>query len=108
MKIIAFGSSELMDGFALLGIETHADADVETIDRVLSELSREREHALVYVQQDLMRIDIPIVTRLRSQGGRILICEIPSLHEVGDFRPQVETLIGRVLGSSALERQLGH
>ncbi len=108
MKIIAFGSSELMDGFALLGIETHADADGARIESILSELSRNRERALVYIQQDLMQADIPIVKQLRAQGGNILICEIPGLRDVDDYRPQVETLIGRVLGSSTLERQLGH
>jgi len=108
MKIIAFGSSELMDGFALLGIETHADAGSDVIESILSELSRNRERALVYLQQDLVQADIPIVKQLRDQGGNILICEIPSLHDVDDYRPQVETLIGRVLGGSMLERQLGH
>ncbi|MDJ0777948.1 MAG: V-type ATP synthase subunit F [Gammaproteobacteria bacterium] len=108
MRILAFGSSELMDGFALLGIETHADAASDTIERILGELVRKRERALVYLQQDLMQAEIPLVAQLRAQGGNILICEIPSLHDVDDYRPQVETLIGRVLGSSALERQLGH
>ena len=108
MKIIAFGSSALMDGFALLGIETHADASHDTIDQVLSELSRNRERALVYLQQDLMQADIPIVAQLRGQGGNILISEIPSLDNVDEYRPQVEKLIGRVLGSATLERQLGH
>ena len=108
MKIIAFGSSALMDGFALLGIETYPDVSNDTIEQVLGELSRNRERALVYLQQDLMQADIPIVSQLRGQGGNILICEIPGLHNVDDYRPQVETLIGRVLGTSTLERQLGH
>ena len=55
-----------------------------------------------------MQAEIPMVKQLRGQGGNILICEIPSLHDVDDYRPQVESLIGRVLGSSTLERQLGH
>ena len=107
-KIIAFGSSELMDGFALLGIETYADASHDKIAEVLAGLARNRERALVYLEQHLMQADIPIIARLRSQGGNILLCEIPNLRNVDKYRPQVETLIGRVLGTSVLERQLGN
>ena len=63
MKIIAIGNSALMDGFALLGIETYADASADEINAVLTDLVHERER---------------------------------------------EKLIGRVLGSSALEGQIGH
>jgi vacuolar-type H+-ATPase subunit F/Vma7 len=108
MKIIAIGSSALMDGFALLGIETYADASADEINTVLSELVRERERALVYLQQDLMTAEIPMIQQLRIKGGSILICEIPDLQAANDYQPEVEKLIGRVLGSAALEGQLGH
>lgn len=104
MKIIALGSAALMDGFALLGIETHADLGATEIDELLSGLIRRRERALVYLQQDLMSADIPVIRQLRSQGGAILICEIPSLHAAETYRPEVENLIGRVLGTSMLEQ----
>lgn len=108
MRILAFGSAALMDGFALLGIETHADADAEFIDATLAGLVHARERALVFMQQDLMDADIPSVSQLRLQGGSILICEIPSLQAAGDYRPQVDKLIKRVLGASVLEKQLGN
>lgn len=108
MKIIAIGNAALMDGFALLGIETHADATAEEINAVLTELVRNRERALVYLQQNLMSADIPMVQQLRTRGGSILICEIPDLHTAEDYQPEVEKLIGRVLGHSVLERQIGN
>ncbi len=108
MKIIAFGGRELMDGFALLGIETYADANIETVERVLTELKRGRQRALVYLQQDLMQAEIPMVNELRIRGGNILICQIPNLHDVEGYRPEVEKLIRRVLGPTTLERQLGY
>ena len=108
MKIIAIGNSALMDGFALLGIETYADASADEINAVLNELVRERERALVYLQQDLMTAEIPIIQQLRIKGGTILICEIPDLQTANDYQPEVEKLIGRVLGSSVMEKQLGH
>ena len=107
MKIIAIGNAALMDGFALLGIQTYADASAEQINVILAELERSRERALVYLQQDLMTADIPMIRQLRIQGGSILICEIPGLQAADDYQPEVEKLIGRVLGSSILGQQLG-
>jgi vacuolar-type H+-ATPase subunit F/Vma7 len=106
MKIIAMGSAVLMDGFSLLGIETHADATKDSIDALLTGLVRGREHALIFIQQDLMRANIPMIGQLRTQGGSILICEIPNLPATDDYRPEVEKLIARVLGPSVLEKQL--
>lgn len=108
MKIIAIGNAALMDGFALLGIETHANASAEEINTVLTELVNTRERALVYLQQDLISADIPIIQQLRLNGGSILICEIPDLQAATDYQPAVEKLITRVLGSSALEGQVGN
>jgi vacuolar-type H+-ATPase subunit F/Vma7 len=106
VEIIAIGNRELMDGFALLGIRTYADADAAEIDELLAELARKRERALVYIQQDMIGDETPMVQRLRLQGGSILICEIPRLGGAEEYRPQVETLIGRVLGSSMREGRL--
>ena len=108
MKIIAIGNSALMDGFALLGIETYADASADEINAVLTDLVHQRERALVYLQQDLMSAEIPMIQQLRVQGGSILICEIPDLHTADDYQPEVEKLIGRVLGSSILEARVEH
>ncbi len=108
MKIIAIGNAALMDGFALLGIETFADASADEINELLTQLVRNRERALVYLQQNLMSQGIPMIQQLRAQGGSILICEIPDLHTAEDYQPEVEKLIGRVLGSSVLERQVGN
>ena len=104
MKIIAIGSSALMHGFALLGIETHADQDAQQINQCLLDLYRNRQRALVFIQQDLLQQDIPMMHRLRDRGGNILICVIPTLQQVDDYQPEVEKLITRVLGASVLEK----
>lgn len=103
MEIIAIGSRELMDGFALLGIRTYVDPEAAEIDELLAELKHKRERALVYIQQNMIGDDTPIVQKLRLEGGSILICEIPPLGGAAEYRPQVEKLIRRVLGSSMLE-----
>lgn len=107
MKIIAIGDPALMDGFALLGIQTYADESVDQINAMLTELARSRERALIFIQQHLMSADIPMIQQLRMQGGSILICEIPNLAAADDYQPEVEKLIRRVLGSSVLEKKVG-
>ncbi len=104
MQIIAIGDSALMEGYALLGIQTLSDESAQQINAMLIELERSRERALVFIQQDLMRADIPMVQQLRGQGGSILICEIPKLVADDDYQPEVEKLIARVLGVSVLEK----
>jgi len=103
MKILAMGSSALMDGFSLLGIKTYADESIDVINAVLADLKRNHERALIFMQQDLIRAQIPMVKQLQNQGGSILICEIPGLQQVESYRPAVEKLIEKVLGSSPLE-----
>lgn len=107
MKILAMGDSALMDGFALIGIQTYADQSVENINSILSELRRRRERALVFIQQDLMGLDIPMIRYLRNRGGMILICEIPKLGQAEHYQPAVERLIEKVLGSAVLEHNNG-
>ena len=53
MRILAIGNRALMDGFALLGIETYADINPTELEQLLLELHRGDERALVYLQQDL-------------------------------------------------------
>ncbi|MBC8212203.1 MAG: hypothetical protein H8E21_14165 [Gammaproteobacteria bacterium] len=108
MKILAMGSSALMDGFALLGIKTYADESVEVINNVLAELKRNHERALIFMQQDLIHAQIPMVRQLQNYGGSILICEIPDLHQVDQYQPAVEKLIEKVLGASTLGSGHGH
>lgn len=107
MKMIAVGSSALMDGFALLGIKTYVDETVEAIDTMLQELVRSQQTALVFIQLDSLHASIPMVQQLRNQGGRILICEIPGLQAVNDYQPEVEKLVRRVMGSAVMEHKPG-
>jgi vacuolar-type H+-ATPase subunit F/Vma7 len=108
MKIIGFGDAALMDGFALMGIQIHANQSAAAIEKTLSELSRNKERALVFMQQNLMTEAIPMIAQLRNQGGSILICELPSLHAADQYQPAVEKLISRVLGPALTEPESGN
>lgn len=103
MRILAIGSQALMDGFALLGIETHTDVSASHLEKLLGDIVRQQERALIYLQQDLIDSDIPLLENLRREGGNVLISEIPSLHEPDNRQAPIDALIRKVIGPSALE-----
>ena len=103
MRMIAFGGAGLAEGFALLGFEVHSDATGEDVEQVLSGLIQEQEQALVFLESGLAESDSPSLDRVRREGGRIVVTEIPPLHAPADYHPPVEELVLRVLGPGALE-----
>ena len=105
MRIIAMGGQALIDGFALLGFETYADATSGDVEQMLSELIRNKEKALLFLEHSLSRAAGPHLARVRKEGGHIIVSEVPPLHAPEDYRPPVEELVSRVLGPSALEEK---
>ncbi len=102
MRTMAIGSRALMDGFALLGIETHADIDVAELEALLSDLVRRKERALIYLQSYLANSDLPILHSLRNEGGQVLISEVPDILSAEHYQAPVEQLISRVLGRDVI------
>ena len=98
MRLLAIGHRSLMDGFALLGMETHCDPTASEVDNLLTTLSRKQEKAMVYLQQDAAYEELPILHQLRNEGGNILISEIPDILSAHEFHAPVDDLITRVLG----------
>jgi len=105
MRIIAMGGQALIEGFALLGCETYAKATPEDVERILAELLRDKEKALLFLEHSLSRSGGPGLERVRKEGGHIVVCEVPPLQAPEDYKPPVEALVTRVLGSSALEER---
>lgn len=105
MKNIAMGSAALTRGFALLGFETYPDATPELVEKVLEGLVDRREKALVLLEHQLARSHGPVLAQVRSEGGRIVVGEVPPLATPADYHPPVEDLVRRILGPSALEEQ---
>ena len=103
MRLIAMGRAALAEGFALLGFEIRVDATRDDVESMLAELIRTRESALVVLEHELARSGMPNLERVRREGGRIVVTEIPPLHAPADYRPPVEDLVRRVLGSRVLE-----
>ena len=104
-RMIALGSAALIEGFALIGFETYADPAPETIEKLLQELLRNQQAALIVIEQDLARNPGRYLLRAQSEGGRIVITEIPEIHLSGGYHSRVEGLVQRILGPAALETQ---
>ena len=105
MRLIAVGGAALVQGFALLGAETYEDATGEDLERVLADVLRGRDQALIVVESGLVARGGRNLDRVRREGGRIIVSEIPPLDAPESYRPPVEALVTRVLGPSALEER---
>lgn len=101
--MIALGSAALMEGFALIGFETHVDPAPEEIEKLMHDLIRNQQAALVVIEQRLARNPGRHLMRAQNEGGRIVITEIPEIHLPEDYHSRVESLVQQILGPAALE-----
>lgn len=99
-RIVALGQAPLMHGFALLGIDTRADAAAADLEALLAELWHAGTHALILVEQPLAASGGPWLTRVRQEAARIVIAEIPSLHAPETYAPAVDALVRTRLGAA--------
>jgi len=104
-RMIALGSAALMEGFALIGFETYVDPAAERIEKLMQELLRNQQAALVVIEQSLARNPGRQLQRAQREGGRIVITEIPEIHLSGSYHSRVENLVQTILGPASLETQ---
>lgn len=102
-RLVVLGSAGLTEGFHLIGAEVHADADQATVERVLAGLVSEGAEALVLLEGDLAHGGGEWLTRLRNEGGRIVVTELPPLAAPQDYAPAVDEVVRMVLGPEALK-----
>ncbi len=102
-RLVVLGSAGLVEGFRLIGAEAHADADPATVDAVLGQLVQDGAAALVLLESHLAQAGGPWLDRLRNEGGRIVITELPPLTAPHDYAPAVDKVVRAVLGPEALE-----
>lgn len=102
-RLVVLGSAGLTEGFHLIGAEVHPDADHATVERVLAGLVAEGAEALVLLEGELAHGGGEWLTRLRNEGGRIVVTELPPLAAPRDYAPAVDEVVRRVLGPEALK-----
>ncbi len=104
MRLIFMGSQALAEGFALLGFEIFQNATVEIVENELAILLKSKEKALVFIEDTLTQKHAgSFFLRARTESDRIIMTEIPPLSTPETYRPSVEDLLVRVLGTSALD-----
>ena len=101
-RLVVLGSAGLVSGFALIGAEVHPDADAATVEAVLEALAKSGDGALVLLESHLAHGGGPWLDRLRNEGGRIVITELPPLPAPQAFAPAVDAVVRAVLGPDAL------
>lgn len=92
------GDAELATGFRLAGFEVFPNASIAELDRLLEELISTRAHAFVVVDQALAESDSPRVKQVRSEGGRILLTQVPPLTRPEQMTSSVDDRIQQLLG----------
>lgn len=103
-RLVVLGSAGLVDGFRLIGAEVYADADDAMVETVLEDLVRHGDEALVLLETHLAHGGGAWLSRLRGEGGRIVITELPPLSAPHDYAPAVDEVVRAVLGQDALSR----
>jgi vacuolar-type H+-ATPase subunit F/Vma7 len=102
-RLVVLGSAGLTEGFSLIGAEVYPDADSAKVDDVLGRLVKDRCEALVLLESPLAHAGGPWLNRLRNEGGRIVVTELPPLPAPGDYAPAVDDVVRAVLGPEALK-----
>ena len=102
-RLVVLGSAGLTEGFSLIGAEVHPEANQATVEQVLEELVKQNAEALVLLETGLAHGSSPWLNRLRNEGGRILVTELPALHAPQDYTPAVDEIVRSVLGPEALK-----
>ena len=93
-RLIALGTAPLMDGFRLAGVEVLPNAGADDLETLLKTLMTSKEKALVLIEAGLADEPGPWLQRVRAEGGRIVVVQVPSLAGAADFHSDVDRLIG--------------
>ena len=102
-RLVVLGSAGLAEGFSLIGAEVHPDADAAKVEEVLGQLVKDGSEALVLLESRLAHAGGHWLNRLRNEGGRIVVTELPSLPTPLDYAPAVDEVVRAVLGPEALK-----
>ena len=102
-RLVVMGSAGLTEGFSLIGAEVYPGADSARVEEVLAQLVRDGSEALVLLEIRLAHAGGHWLNRLRNEGGRIVVTELPPLAAPRDYAPAVDDVVRAVLGPEALK-----
>jgi len=93
-----FGEANLATGFRLAGFEVFPDADISQLESMLEHLMATRSSAFVVIDQALAASDSKRLTQVRSEGGRILLTQVPGLTQSSHMHSAIDDHIQQLLG----------
>jgi vacuolar-type H+-ATPase subunit F/Vma7 len=94
------GDATLATGFRLAGFEVFADAGIEQLEQLLETLRDSRTPAFVVIDQHLAESDSRLLQEIRSEGGRILLTQVPPLTHPEQMKSSVDDHIQQLLGTT--------
>lgn len=98
VRNIFIGSPALTDGFRLIGFETVTDPDVRQLDLLLSELQRGKQRVLLIIEHAVSQMGSRLLDQIRKEGGRIVLTEVPSLHDPDTFQSELDAQLKKLTG----------
>lgn len=98
VRNIFVGSHALTDGFRLIGFETLTEPDAEQLDELISKLLREQQRALLIIEQSVNKIGSKHLELIRREGGRVVLTEVPSLHDPDNFQSDLDEKLKKLTG----------
>ncbi len=102
-RLVVLGSAGLAEGFSLIGAEVYPDADPARVEEVLAQLVKDGDEALVLLESNLAHAGGVWLNRLRNEGGRVVVTELPPLSAPQNYAPAVDDVVRAVLGPDALK-----
>ena len=102
-RLLFLGATGLAEGFRLIGFETYPDPSPTEAERIIRDLSHTRERALVIVDDRLMGAEVPSLTRVRREGGRVLVISVPPLNAAPRLASEVADRVSALFGPPAAE-----
>jgi vacuolar-type H+-ATPase subunit F/Vma7 len=97
-RMIFMGSAALTDGFRLIGFETRADPKPQEVEKLLRELVNKRQNAFLVLDQTLADADMPMLDRVRAEGGHIVVVTVPPLNDADQFSTRIDKRLQMMLG----------
>ncbi|MCU7906686.1 MAG: V-type ATP synthase subunit F [Candidatus Thiodiazotropha sp. (ex Epidulcina cf. delphinae)] len=98
VKKIFVGSHALTDGFRLIGFETLTEPDAGMLDEMLSRLLKEKQRALLIIEQSVNQVGSKLLEQIRSEGGHIVLSEVPSLQDPDNFQSELDGQLKKLTG----------
>jgi vacuolar-type H+-ATPase subunit F/Vma7 len=74
------------------------DPDSAALEALLSSLIQQNQRALLIIEQSVNQLDSKLLQQIRSEGGRIVLSEVPSLHESDNFQSELDETLKQLTG----------